>query len=126
MYQLINNITDYPQFLHWCANTTILEKNTEQIIASIDVKQGILAKTFTTVNDLKANKRIDIALIDGPFKHLIGHWQFDKLDNMTKISFEIEFEFNSKLLDITASPIFTNIAAKQLNCFVQRAQEIYI
>ncbi|KAA0446001.1 MAG: type II toxin-antitoxin system RatA family toxin [Candidatus Thioglobus sp.] len=126
MYQLINQIGDYPQFLNWCSAASILNKTEEQIVASITINKSAFNQTFTTINSLSANKRIDIQLKDGPFEQLQGSWIFTKLgDNACKINLELQFSFASKLMDITIAPIFTTIANAQLDAFVERAKKIY-
>ena len=37
MYQLVNDIEAYPQFLPWCNGARIESKTSEEIVASLDV-----------------------------------------------------------------------------------------
>jgi ribosome-associated toxin RatA of RatAB toxin-antitoxin module len=126
MYQLVNKIEEYPKFLNWCSDSTILKQNDEQIIASMMVSKGFFNKSFTTVNKLTPNKKIDIELEDGPFSYLKGFWIFKPLnEKSSEIEFQLEFDFSSKLLTKTISPIFTYIGNSQLDAFIARAKEIY-
>lgn len=95
--------------------------------ASVEIAKSVLNKTFTTCNTLRLNKRIDIALVDGPFKKLCGYWLFEalKTDNACKISLVLDFEFNNALMSIAARPIFTQIANSLVDSFCKRATEIY-
>ncbi|EEZ80408.1 MAG: type II toxin-antitoxin system RatA family toxin [Candidatus Thioglobus sp.] len=126
MYQLVNQVDDYPNFLNWCSNASILKQTDDQITASVKINKGAFNQSFTTINTLTPNQRIDMQLKDGPFKHLSGAWIFTHLnDNACKVALELEFNFSSKLLDIAISPIFTSIANSQLDAFVSRAKQIY-
>ena len=125
MFNLINNIEDYPKFLNWCSTTDILQQTSTEVIASITINKGIISETFTTINTLGDNK-ITMCLKDGMFKKLYGIWTFTKLNNSsTKIDLYMEFSFDNKLLDITIAPVFSKIALSQLNSFIVRAKKIY-
>lgn len=126
MYQLVNQINDYPQFLNWCSSASILNQTKTQISASVTINKSAFNQTFTTVNTLTANTRIDMQLKDGPFKQLQGAWNFTPLnDTACKISLELEFIFASRLIDIAITPIFTAISNAQLDAFIERAKKIY-
>ena len=126
MYQLVNQINDYPIFLNWCSSASILNQTATQITALVEVNKGAFNQSFTTINTLTTDKRIDMQLKNGTFNHLTGAWNFSKLgDNACKISLELQFSFSSKLVDIAISPIFTAISNAQLDAFVVRAKQIY-
>lgn len=126
MYQLVNQIDNYPQFLDWCSSAAILNQSERHITAIIKINKGAFNQSFTTINTLTPNQKIDMQLKDGPFKQLNGTWVFTKLgDNACKVELELVFGFSSKLTDIAISPIFTTIANAQLECFVARAKTIY-
>lgn len=126
MYQLINQVNQYPQFLNWCSDASILKQSNDQIIASVKINKGVFNQTFTTINTLIPHKKIDMRLKEGPFKYLNGAWIFTKLSsNACKIELNLAFNFSSKLVDIAISPIFTSIANSQLDAFVTRAKQVY-
>ena len=65
-------------------------------------------------------------LEEGPFHHLEGFWRFDALDEQAcKISLLLEFQFSSKLLDLTVGPVFNQIANSLVDAFCTRAAEVY-
>jgi len=126
MYQLVNQVNDYPEFLNWCSSASILNQTDGEITASVSIKKSAFNQSFTTVNSLTINKRIDMQLKDGPFNHLSGAWIFSVLsDSACKVELELEFNFSSKIVDMTIAPIFTSIANSQLDAFVTRAKQIY-
>ncbi|MCG6939505.1 MAG: type II toxin-antitoxin system RatA family toxin [Gammaproteobacteria bacterium] len=127
MYQLVNNVADYASFLPWCRTAVVKKESETEMTASIEIAKGVLNKTFTTHNQLNKNRRIDLQLIDGPFKKLSGYWQFDKLktENACKVSLDLDFEFDSALMSIAAKPVFTQIANSLVDSFCKQAVEVY-
>jgi ribosome-associated toxin RatA of RatAB toxin-antitoxin module len=126
MYQLVNQVDDYPKFLNWCSDASILKQTSDQIIASVEINKSGFNQSFTTINILTPNQRIDMKLKEGMFKQLNGAWVFTKLnDQACKIELSLNFSFSSKILDLAISPIFTSIANSQLEAFVARAKVVY-
>lgn len=78
MYQLVNDVQSYPQFLHGCVGSRVTESSPAQMTAAVDVSKAGISKTFTTRNQLTRNQSILMHLVDGPFKKLIGGWKFTR------------------------------------------------
>jgi ribosome-associated toxin RatA of RatAB toxin-antitoxin module len=126
MFELVNNINDYSQFLNWCDSSSILNQSDNQITASVEINKGGIKQTFSTLNTLTPYQSIAMELVDGPFDELSGEWRFEPLgDNAAKIHLDLQFKFKSMLIDMTLSPVFKNIANSQLDSFVERAKYIY-
>ena len=126
MFELVNNIDDYSQFLNWCDSSSILNQSDDQITASVEINKGGIKQTFSTLNTLTPYQSIAMELVDGPFDELSGEWRFEPLgDNAAKIHLDLQFKFKSMLIDMTLSPVFKNIANSQLDSFVERAKYIY-
>jgi len=127
MYALVNDIETYATFLPWCRSTEIISRNEQEVQASIEIAKGALNKSFTTLNRLQKNKMIEMRLVEGPFKQLQGYWRFDSLKNnsASKISLDLEFEFESKLLALAVGPVFNQIANSMVDAFCKRAVEVY-
>ena len=126
MFELVNNIDDYSQFLNWCDSSSILNQSEDQITASVEINKGGIKQAFSTLNTLTPYESISMELIDGPFDELTGEWRFEPLgENAAKIHLDLQFKFKSMLIDMALSPVFKNIANSQLDSFVARAQYIY-
>ena len=126
MFELVNNIDDYSQFLNWCDSSSILNESGNQITASVQINKSGFKQAFTTINTLTPFQSIEMKLLDGPFDELSGEWRFESLgENAAKVHLELEFSFKSMLLDITISPVFKSIANSQLDAFVDRAKIVY-
>lgn len=127
MYELVEDIESYPEFLPWCRSTEVLERNECEVSASIEIAKGALHKSFTTRNRHQKNKIIEMRLVKGPFKHLEGFWRFDTLKNAqaSKISLDLDFEFENKLIAMAVGSIFNQIANTMVDAFTKRAVEVY-
>ncbi|WP_036313709.1 type II toxin-antitoxin system RatA family toxin [Methylophaga thiooxydans] len=127
MFDLVNDVEAYPSFLPWCRGSRVLSKNEDVICASLDIAKGGIHHEFSTRNMLDHGNAIRIELIDGPFRHLEGHWQFKPIGNNQgcRVQLDMDFEFSTRLLDLALGPVFTQISGSLVDAFCKRAQEIY-
>ncbi len=127
MFDLVNDVESYPSFLPWCRSSTVISKSPEEVIASLDLAKGGIHHVFTTRNRLIHDESIEIALVDGPFEHLEGLWQFDMIgDNQgCRITLNMDFEFSNRIISMALGPIFTQISGSLVDAFCKRAQDIY-
>lgn len=126
MYQLVDAIDLYPQFLPWCRTAEEHARNDDEVKASIQIAKGAVNKTFTTLNRLQPNKTIEMCLLDGPFKHLHGFWRFDELKpGACKVSLDLDFEFSNRILGLAIGPVFNQVANTLVDSFVERAKKVY-
>ncbi|EBG8062415.1 type II toxin-antitoxin system RatA family toxin [Salmonella enterica subsp. enterica] len=126
MYQLVNDVQSYPQFLPGCVGSRVLESSPAQMTAAVDVSKAGISKTFTTRNQLTRNQSILMHLVDGPFKKLIGSWKFTPLSpEACRIEFQLDFEFTNKLIELAFGRIFKELASNMVQAFTVRAKEVY-
>ena len=122
MFQLVDSVENYPQFLPWCGSTQIIERDNDKTIASIDINYKGIRQTFTTENTKKQNQEMIIKLIDGPFKSLSGEWMFKNLDkDSCQIELKLEYEFSNVILEKLISPVFNMIANTFIDEFIKEA-----
>jgi ribosome-associated toxin RatA of RatAB toxin-antitoxin module len=126
MFALVDDIEAYPQFLPWCSTARVLERNADEVRATIALSKGGVDKAFTTCNRIQHGKMIEIRLIEGPFRHLEGFWRFDALGNEgCKVSLDMEFEFASRMLGMMVGPVFSQVANSLVDSFQKRAVDVY-
>ncbi len=126
MFDLVNDIQAYPEFVPHCRSTRILETRDDAIKASIELAKGALHKSFTTLNELQPHSRIRLQLVEGPFRRLHGTWHFDEHPGGgTRIALDLEFEFKSRLIGLALGPLFNQLANSLVDAFVRRAHQVY-
>ncbi|QFH68305.1 type II toxin-antitoxin system RatA family toxin [Atlantibacter subterranea] len=126
MYQLVNDVKSYPEFLPGCVGSRVLEASATQMTAAVEVSKAGISKTFTTRNTLTSNQSILMHLVDGPFKRLMGGWKFTPLSpEACRIEFQLDFEFTSKLIELAFGRVFKELAGSMVQAFSARAKEVY-
>ena len=123
MFDLVEGIEAYPQFLPWCGGARILETHEGGRTARIDIDYHGVRAHFTTDNENRRPESIVVTLKDGPFRHLHGEWRFVALaPDACKIEFELAYEFATPVLERIVGPVFNHIANSFIDAFVRRAE----
>ena len=126
MYALVNDIESYPEFLPWCRSTRILDRNDDEVRATIEMQKSALHKSFTTINRLQPGKMMEVSLVEGPFRKLDGFWRFEALrEDASKVSLDLDFELAGPVVSRVVGPIFHQIANSVVDAFCKRAVEVY-
>jgi ribosome-associated toxin RatA of RatAB toxin-antitoxin module len=124
MFTLVDQVEDYPNFLPWCSKTKIIERTEKITKATILINYHNVKQSFTTENVKVFPVKMNINLIDGPFKILKGEWNFIEIEKDTcKIEFELQYEFSNYFLDKLISPVFNMIANTFIDNFVAKANK---
>jgi ribosome-associated toxin RatA of RatAB toxin-antitoxin module len=126
MFNIVDDIDAYPQFLPWCGSAKVLSRDKDEVKAMVEINHSGIRKSFTTCNHLQHGKIIEMKLINGPFKRLHGYWRFDPLaEDACKVSLDLEYEFSNKLLGMAIGPVFSQIANTLVDAFCQRADALH-
>jgi len=126
MFELVNDIKSYPEFLPWCTGTKLLDKKNNSLIASVSISVGKIKQSFTTKNTMEEDTSITMKLVKGPFKELNGYWQFNNdVKGGSSVSLEMQFEFKNKLVKHAFGAAFKKITDSMVDAFVKRAGVIY-
>jgi ribosome-associated toxin RatA of RatAB toxin-antitoxin module len=126
MFELVNDVGRYPEFLPWCTGARVESTSDTERLASIDVSRGVLRTAFTTRNTLKKDANILMRLVDGPFRSLVGEWRFDAIgERGSRVTFRVEFEFKNRLTAAAFGAAFETLCGTIVDAFAVRAQKIY-
>ncbi len=125
MYELVDDIALYSEFVPWCVATEILYRDEDEVRAKLSFASGAIQKSFTTLNRLQPHKMVEIRLVKGPFRMLEGFWRFEELDDGgCRVMLDLEFEFSNRLLALMFGPVFSQVATTLVDSFVKRANEV--
>ncbi|MCP5089546.1 MAG: type II toxin-antitoxin system RatA family toxin [Gammaproteobacteria bacterium] len=126
MYSLVKDVESYPSFLPWCDDAEVHISKAEFIEASLELHRRGISKRFRTRNLLRENAALGIELVGGPFRRLSGGWLFEPLgDAGSKVSLELEFEFENRATDIIFGRFFEKTCNSLVDSFTQRAAKLY-
>ena len=122
MFALVNDIAAYPRRFDWCRAADVLEQVGDRVVARLELGIGGFHTWFTTENTLVPPHHIDMALRDGPFKRLLGRWQFHALDESAcKVSLKLDFEPQNRLLGPALALGMQGLADRMVDDFVRVA-----
>lgn len=126
LFDLVNDVASYPEFLPWCRASQVLEVSDSHMLASLEVAKGSLSQRFVTRNTLHPGQRIEMNLQEGPFTRLHGVWEFKALgDKACKISLDLSFDYAGPLVRATLGPLFNQATNTLVDAFCQRAKQLY-
>ena len=126
MFVLVDDVAAYPEFLPWCSSAEVHSRSDDVVEATLELQKGAVSKTFTTRNTRREFEAIELALVGGPFKHLRGGWRFKDLgDAGSKVSLDLEFEFESRLTDMVFGPFFEDTCNSLVDAFSRRAAVVF-
>ena len=129
LIEMVLDIEKYPEFVPWCINGKVIEKNESEDLIEIkgDLKVGkkYLNETFKSlVLYYKEKDKILVTNINGPLKHLKNEWRFKEINNATQLEFEIDFELKNNLLDMIVKKYFSLGLNKIVDAFEKRAMKL--
>jgi ribosome-associated toxin RatA of RatAB toxin-antitoxin module len=126
MFALVEKVEDYPQFLPWCGEVGVAQRSEHALTATLSINYHGIKQKFTTENQNQPPHLMEMRLVDGPFKHLNGRWNFTELRaDACKIEFHLQYEFSSKILEHLIGPVFSKIANSFVDSFCARADAVY-
>ncbi|MDP1653202.1 MAG: type II toxin-antitoxin system RatA family toxin [Rhodocyclaceae bacterium] len=126
MFELVDRVEDYPQFLPWCGGTELISRTDEHTAARIHINYRGIRSQFATENVKDPPHLMKIAFREGPFKRLEGSWRFTALGEAgCKVEFSLLYEFSSTVLEKVLGPVFGHIVKTFVDSFVKRANHVY-
>ena len=131
LFDLVADVRSYPQFVRWITELRTwghrqLGPGVETLDAEARVRFGPVSERFATRVTLdRPRLAVDVARISGPFRRLENHWRFAARPGGAELSFEIDFEFHSHLLERLLAANFDRAAATLVHCFEVRADQLY-
>jgi ribosome-associated toxin RatA of RatAB toxin-antitoxin module len=126
MFDLVDDVQRYPEFLPWCGAASVIPVDEHKVKASVTINYHGVRQSFTTENTRTPPNQIEMKLVEGPFRTLDGCWRFTALnEHACKIEFSLHYVFSSKLLEKLVGPVFGYIANSLVEAFLRRAEQVY-
>lgn len=140
MYDLVADVEKYPLFLPLCTGLRVRKRTTDEegreaLTADMSVGYKAIRETFTSKVTLdRANLRILVQYLDGPFSKLDNRWAFvdappveGRADQRSAcdVDFFIDYEFRSRMLGIVMGTMFDTAFRRFAEAFERRADLVY-
>jgi ribosome-associated toxin RatA of RatAB toxin-antitoxin module len=125
MFDLVDAVESYPQFLPWCGGSHVLSRDDSHTHAQIDIRYRGVAQSFATRNTKRRPHDMALALVDGPFEALNGTWRFTPLSAAAcKVEFSLDYRFGNVVVESIIGPVMAMIAETFVDRFVARADAL--
>lgn len=130
IFELINDIAAYPQYMDGCVGTELLSEGLDEhgekvIEARLDLSKAGFRHSLTTRNRIKPPHSVEMTLVDGPFDDFSGLWSVQVLaDSACKVSLVLNFTLSSKVLSAATKLLFNSMADDLVDALVKRAHHL--
>jgi coenzyme Q-binding protein COQ10 len=132
MFDLVADVENYPDFVPLCAEMKVRSRTEKGagvtvMVAAMTVAYKMIRQTFTSRATLdKANLKILVEYLDGPFRHMQNRWAFRPTgEQACDVEFYIDYEFKSRTLALLMGAMFDNVFRRMASAFEQRADHVY-
>jgi len=132
MFALVADVERYPEFVPLCQKLRVIQRTTnpdgtEIIIADMTAAYKLIRETFTSRVTLdRANRKILVEYLRGPFSNLQNRWTFEPVDDKRcDVTFFISYEFKSRVLATLMGSMFDMAFQRFAAAFEKRADAIY-
>ena len=130
MFDLVADISSYPEFLPWCAAARIREEiqkgQVQQIEADLVISFKVFREKFGSRVLLNtSNYIIETDYIDGPFRYLHSVWSFENCKEGCEVKFNVDFEFKNAMLQSIIGLVFNDAMQRIVRAFERRASDLY-
>lgn len=126
MFDLVNDVEAYPKRFAWCSGAHVLERADDVLVARLDLKFAGFNQSFTTRNTVEKPHRLQMSLVDGPFRSLEGLWTFTPLGEQgCKIAFALDFDYAGWLGGGAIKLGFQGLANRMVDDFSREAERLY-
>jgi coenzyme Q-binding protein COQ10 len=129
LIDFVLDIEKYPEFIPFCIDSKVYEKedNGEEIAIVADLTIGRKPFVDTYKSDVRYDKKNDsihVTNIGGPLKHLQNNWRFTQKENFTEVQFDVDFEIKNKFLNLIMEKSFQFGLNKIADAFQKKAESL--
>ena len=126
MFDLVNDIEQYPAFLPHCKSARVLCRGDSELVGELCLGRAGIRQRFVTRNSLSPPEEIDMKLVEGDFSRFAAQWRFESLgESSCKVTLNMDFEFRSALVNFAVRGLFKDTASTMVDAMVARAAVVY-
>ena len=129
LIKLVLDIEKYPEFIPFCIESKVYEKEDKKneivIVADLTIGKKPFVDTYKSdVRYDKKNDSIHVTNIGGPLNHLENNWKFIQKENYTEVQFDVDFEIKNKFLNLIMEKSFQFGLNKIADAFQKKAENL--
>jgi ribosome-associated toxin RatA of RatAB toxin-antitoxin module len=130
MFDIINDIARYPEFVPWCWKSEVRSHTPGEVVATLHIRKGLLRTHFTTRNTLSPPSTVELSLVEGSFRRFAGTWKLEEIADPDgraigcRVNLELSFELAGALGGALFEGMFEHAAVTLVDAFVVRARQI--
>jgi len=130
LIKMVLDIEKYPEFVPWCLDAKIYNKNDKddkiEITADLRIGKRFFNETYKSfvIYD-KSLDSVHVTDIGGPLKHLENKWFFKQKGENSEVDFYVDFELKNKILNMLMIKFFDIGLKKIADAFEKRAIELF-
>ncbi|MDT8429527.1 MAG: type II toxin-antitoxin system RatA family toxin [Pseudomonadales bacterium] len=126
MFDLVNDIERYPQFMQGCQAARELERSEHELLGELTLGMAGMSYSFITRNTLHPPQEMRMELVQGPFRHFDAAWHFKPLTaDACKVSLNMRFDFAGGILGSALEKVFNKSANSLVAALVAQADRVY-
>lgn len=125
LFALVADVGRYPEFLPWCIGARVYNRRPGRFDADVIIGFKMFREKFTSRVTLVENAAVDVDYITGPMKRLYNHWRFYPRDTGCLVEFEVDFEFDNRMLEQMIGRMFVDATERMTAAFEERAHILY-
>ncbi|HZD88603.1 MAG TPA: type II toxin-antitoxin system RatA family toxin [Pseudolabrys sp.] len=132
MFDLVADVESYPEFVPLCDAMRVRDRREKEdgsvvMVAAMTVAYKLIRQTFTSRATLdRANLKILVEYLDGPFKRMQNRWAFTPTaDDACDVEFFIDYEFASRTFSMMMGAVFDTVFRRMAAAFEARADQVY-
>jgi coenzyme Q-binding protein COQ10 len=147
LFDMVADVARYPEFLPWCKAARVSDyqtlsateqgearsggglevktSNQYSFLGELVINYKGLSESYTSRVTLTPHHAIDVVMEKGPFDYLTNNWRFTPEGVGTRIDFDLDFKFRSKMLEMMMGGFFLKASEKMMSAFEARAAALY-
>ncbi len=125
LFDMVADVRRYPEFLPWCVAARVVTSTDAELTADLTIGFKVFRETFRSRVTLERPDHVHVEYLTGPFRYLNNHWRFTPVAGSTEVSFFVDFEFKSRLLQAVIGTVFNEAVRLMVRAFERRATVLY-
>ncbi len=127
---MVEDVARYPEFMPGCVAARVEPGSAPFVRAGLTFKFAGLTESFLTENQRRTATEgvqgLQMRLLRGPFKSLLGAWQFQPLGAAAcKVSLSVQLEWGALSLGRLLAPQLDRAVGNVMQAFIARANAVY-